>query len=405
MAPPLRILRVIARLNVGGPARHVAILDEGLSRRGHTTMLAFGPVREGEGSLEDLVTGVPTRRIDELGRRIRLFDDAVAFARIFRLIRAYRPHIVHTHTAKAGTLGRLAAALHNLLSPPHGRARLVHTFHGHVLEGYFGPVGDWLVRIIERSLARLTDRIVAISPRQRQDLTGRFGICSADRVDVVPLGLDLDDLLLIDASHGTLRAQLGIAADAFVVGFIGRLVPIKDPLTLIAAFADVAASAANAVLVIAGSGPLEEAVRREVEARGLQSRVRFAGWQRDLAALYATCDLIALVSRNEGTPVAIIEAMAAGRAVVATAVGGVPDLVEHQHTGLLVPPGSSAAITAAILSLLHDPSLRGMLGARARDQARNRFRRERLVDDIERLYVALRSTGMPQDATSTTRAG
>jgi glycosyltransferase involved in cell wall biosynthesis len=182
-------------------------------------------------------------------------------------------------------------------------------------------------------------------------------------------------------------------------------VPIKDPLTLIAAFADVAASAANAVLVIAGSGPLEEAVRREVEARGLQSRVRFAGWQRDLAALYATCDLIALVSRNEGTPVAIIEAMAAGRAVVATAVGGVPDLVEHQHTGLLVPPGSSAAITAAILSLLHDPSLRGMLGARARDQARTRFRRERLVDDIERLYVALRSTGMPQDATSTTRAG
>lgn len=405
MVSSLRILRIIARLNVGGPARHVAILDHGLNRRGHTTMLAFGPVGEGEGSLEDLMAGLPTYRIDELGRRIRLLDDAVAFVKIFRLIRAFRPDIVHTHTAKAGTLGRLAAALHNLLAGGGGRARLVHTFHGHVLEGYFGRIGNWLVRIIERSLGRLTDRIVAISTRQHDDLSRRFRICSADRIAVVPLGLDLDDLLSLDASHPTLRGSLGIAEQAVVIGFIGRLVPIKDPLSLVAAFAEIAASAPDAVLLIAGCGPLEQAVRCEVAIRGLQSRVRWAGWQRDLATLYATCDIVVLVSRNEGTPVAIIEAMAAGRAVVATAVGGVPDVIEHERTGLLVASGSSTAIAAAILRLLQDPCLRGELGGRARDEARRRFRRERLVEEIERLYLELRRTGIRRDASSSTARG
>ena len=396
MATPLRILRVIARLNVGGPARHVAILDEGLSRRGHTTMLAFGSVGEGEGSLEELVAGLPTRRIDELGRRIRPFDDAVAFAKIFRLIRAYRPQVVHTHTAKAGALGRMAAALHNLVSPRHRRARLVHTFHGHVLDGYFGRVGSQIVRIIERALALITDRIIAISPRQRDDLTRRFAICPADRVAVVPLGLDLDALLSLKGSHATLRGQLRIPAEAVVVGFIGRLVPIKDPLTLVSAFAEVAAAAPHAVLVIAGSGPLDDDVRQEVERRGLASQVRFAGWQRDLAALYATCDIVVLVSRNEGTPVAIIEAMAAGRAVVATAVGGVPDVLQHERTGLLVPPQSPALVAAALLRLVHDPPLRAELGVRARGEARLRFREERLVSDVEQLYLSLCSTGSPQ---------
>lgn len=383
----LRVLRVIARLNIGGPARHVTILDRGLRARGHETLLAFGPVGEGEGSLEDLARDLPTRPIPELGRRIRALSDAVAFLRVLRLMFRVRPDVVHTHTAKAGTLGRLAAALYNLTRRRQSRAIVVHTFHGHVLAGYFGPVGDRLVRTTERVLARLTDRIVAISEQQRADLCDRFRIAPPDRVVVVPLGLELDDLLALTPAHPSLRRTLGIADDAVVIGFVGRLVPIKQPLLLAEAFAAVASAAPEAVLLVAGDGPLADAFRADVEARGLTARVRFAGWQRDLRALYATCDVIALVSRNEGTPVAAIEGMAAGRTVVATAVGGVPDVVAGDRTGVLVPGQDPAAIADALLRVVRDAGLRARLGAAARDDVRARFRSERLVEDVERLYL------------------
>lgn len=387
MAPrPLRILRLIARLNTGGPARHVTILNRGLRARGHTTLLVFGPVADGEGSLESLAADLPHVRLEALGRRIHLLGDAVAFLRIVRLLFHYRPDVVHSHTAKAGTLGRLAAAVYNLVAGRRRRAAVVHTFHGHVLEGYFGTFGSRLVRLAERFLSRLTDRVVAISEHQQQDLTERFRVCAPARVVVVPLGLDLDELLSLSPSHPTLRAALQIPPDAVVVGFVGRLVPIKQPLTLISAFADVIAVAPRACLLIAGGGPLEDEVRREVAARGLERHVRFAGWQRDLASLYATCDLIALVSRNEGTPVALIEAMAAARPVVATAVGGVPDVVDDGRTGLVVPGGSIPAIADALLRLVTDPLLRARMGAAARREAHSRYRSDRLVCDVERLY-------------------
>ena len=208
-ARPLRILRIIARLNIGGPARHVTILDRGLRARGHETLLAYGPVGPGEGSLEDLARDLPTHPVPELGRQIRVAGDLIAFVRILRLLFQFRPDVVHTHTAKAGTLGRLAAAVYNLTRVRRRRTLVVHTFHGHVLDGYFGPVGDRLVRTAERTLARLTDRIIAISDRQRRDLIERFRICAPARVAVVPLGLELDDLLSLSPTHPSLRPALG----------------------------------------------------------------------------------------------------------------------------------------------------------------------------------------------------
>lgn len=388
----MRILSLIARLNVGGPARHVAVLDEGLKARGHTTLLGFGPVREGEGSLESLVEGLSVCRISELGRRIHPYDDLVAFLRIVWLMYRYRPDLLHTHTAKAGALGRLAAMVYNLTALGRPHVSVVHTFHGHVFEGYFGPVGDRAVRRAERMLARLTDRIIAISPLQRRDLVERFGIAGPSQVVVIPLGLDLDSLLAVTSSTPSLRSRLGIPEAAVVVGFVGRLVPVKDPFTLIDAFSRVIAAVPSAVLVVAGEGPLETELRQAVHSRGLDAHVRFAGWQLNLPSLYATCDIVVLTSRNEGTPMAVIEAMAAGRPVVATAVGGVPDLIESGRNGILVAAGAAADLADGVCRLARDQALREDMGQAARHLVASRFDRRRLVDDMERLYAEIAGT-------------
>lgn len=398
---PLRILRLIARLNIGGPARHVTILNRGLRERGHDTMLVFGPVDEGEGSLEDLASGIPVRRVPELGRRLRFGGDLVAFVRILRLMFALRPDVVHTHTAKAGALGRLAALVFNWTRRRDHRALVVHTFHGHVLSGYFGRVGDWLVRTTERLLATMTDCVIAISQGQRSDLTERFKVCPSSKVMVVPLGLDLDELLDMPASFPSLRDTLAIPAGAVVVGYVGRFVPIKNLSHLLEAFALVVKAAPSAVLIMAGDGPLRGQLEAQASSLGLEASLRFTGWQRDLRSLYATCDVVALTSLSEGTPVALIEAMAAGRAVVGTAVGGVPDVITHGRTGLLVPLTGRETIADAIIRLVEGPDLRRQIGRAARDDVRARFHSERLVRDVEGVYVAglrrLRAPATPNE--------
>ena len=385
----MKIVRVIARLNVGGPARHVVVLDRGLRARGHDTRLVHGSLEPLEASLGHLAaeSALPTTHIRDLGRRISPIGDLRAFVHLLRLIVREAPDVVHTHTAKAGTLGRLAALLYNLTRPRGRRCLVVHTFHGHVLTGYFGPATSAAVRLAERCLACITDRIVTISPAQREDIVDRFRIAGAGQTTIVPLGLDLDHLSRLDAHAPNLRRQLGISADALVVGYVGRFVPIKDLPTLVRAFARVAAARPDAVLLLVGDGPVRAEVDTLVAALGLQARVRTAGWIDDLAPLYATIDICALASRNEGTPVAIIEAMAAAKPVVATRVGGVADVVEHDRSGLLVPPGNPDALADEIVRLAADPHERSRLGAAGRQSVVERFSPDRLVGDIERLYV------------------
>lgn len=385
----LRVLRVIARLNIGGPARHVLLLDRGLRARGHRTLLVHGSVDEGEASLESLVDtySVHAHRIPQLGRRIHLLDDFRAFARLLAIVFRERPDVVHTHTAKAGTLGRLAALAFNVTRSRRRRAAVVHTFHGHVLDGYFSPVMNHLVRLAERRLARVTDRIITISPRQRLDIVERFAVAPAARTSVVPLGLDLDALLRLERGAPEWRERLAIPPGAFVVGYVGRLVPIKDPLTLLRATATAARHVPNLQLLIAGDGPLRPAMERAVVELGMTAVVRFAGWIDDLPGLYATMDVCALSSLNEGTPVALIEAMAAGLPVVATSVGGVPDLVEDERTGLLVPSRDPEALAEALLRLAARPDERRSFGAAARARVAERYSASRLVDDVEKLYI------------------
>jgi glycosyltransferase involved in cell wall biosynthesis len=388
---PIRVLRLIARLNIGGPARHVAILDEGLRVRGHDTLVVYGSLAAGEGSLERLLDdrALPSIYVPHLGRRVRPLDDLRAFISIFRAIRQRRPDVIHTHTAKAGALGRLAAALHNAITPGRHQAVVVHTFHGHVFSGYFGVAGSMLVRVAERALARLTDTIVAISPAQRADLTETFRIAPPARVQTVPLGLELTPLLRAPREGRGLRQALGLGPSAVVVGFVGRLVPVKDPATLVRAAALARREVADLHLIVAGDGALRASLHGLADDLGIAGSVHFLGWCSDLPSLYAAMDVFVLTSINEGTPVSLIEAMAAGVPAVATRVGGVPDVIRDGVDGMLVPAGDAPAVARAILDTISDRALAAQRARAARDRVAERYESARLVDDMEELYREL----------------
>lgn len=386
-----RILRVLTRLNIGGPAINVTLADAGLRARGYDTLLVHGRLGPGEASAGPLAAsyGIPTLELPALAREVSPRDDLAALRSLVRLLDERRPQIVHTHTSKAGALGRLAARWHNLRRPPGDRCLVVHTFDGHVFEGYFGSAGSRLVVLVERLLARWTDAIVAVAPRQRDDLVSRFRIAPASRVVVVPHGLDLAPYLEVPEADAAARAALGLPADAFVAVFAGRLVPIKDVATLLDAFAQVRAGIPAAHLVVAGDGELRGELMARARALGLDAAVHWLGWRRDLARLYAASDIVVLSSRNEGTPLALIEGMAAGRPAAATAVGGVPDVVREGQTGLLAPAGDAAALGEAIARLARDPALRRAMGSAARADMVARYSAARLADDLDRLYTSL----------------
>jgi glycosyltransferase involved in cell wall biosynthesis len=377
----IRVLRVIARLNVGGPARHVTILDGGLRARGFETLLAHGDVGAGEASLERLIptTGIRSLRIAGLGRSISLLGDVRAFLALVRLIFRYQPDVVHTHTAKAGTLGRIGAWLYNVTRLREQRCLVVHTFHGHVLHGYFGTLGSRLVRAIERALGWLTDIILVLSPRQRQDIGERYRIVPLRRMRVVPLGLELDELM---------RLPLGAhaAGERVVFGFVGRFVAIKNLPLLVDAFAAVHREEPATRLVLVGDGEGRSGVETAIAGHGLETAVELAGWRDDLVELYRSIDVLVLTSLNEGTPVAVIEAMAAGLPVIATDVGGVGDVVTHDDTGVLVPSQDTGALASAMLRVVRHPDDRRRLGAAARESVRSRFTADRLVAELAALY-------------------
>jgi glycosyltransferase involved in cell wall biosynthesis len=317
---------------------------------------------------------------------VRAGSDARAFVALLRLVFREQPDVVHTHTAKAGTLGRLAAFVYNSTRRRERRALVVHTFHGHVFEGYFSERTNRLVRLTERTLARITDLVITISPRQRRDIVERFAIASDAKTVVVPLGLDLERLLALPSDAPNMRVMLGASADDLVVGYVGRMVPVKDLGTLVKAFALAHASVPELRLALAGDGPERAGLERLARELDVLDRLHFLGWVEDLPALYATIDMFALSSLNEGTPVAAIEAMSAARAVVSTRVGGVPDVVEAGVSGLLVPAQDVNSLAGALVQLAADPALRSRLGQAGREFARVRYSHTRLVDDIDKLY-------------------
>jgi glycosyltransferase involved in cell wall biosynthesis len=291
----------------------------------------------------------------------------------------FSPALVHTHMAKAGTLARSTAL------SMRWRPLLVHTFHGHVLDGYFSkPVRDAFL-FTERFLGARTDALIAVSDEIRDELLD-LGIGRPDRWHVIPLGFDLSGFLKSVPGTGPLKGELGLTKESSLVGIVGRLVPIKDHRTALEAFLQLPD---NVHLAIVGDGEERNVIEELVGSMGLESRVHFLGWRMDVETVMSSLDVVLLSSRNEGSPVALIEASACGVPVVATDVGGVRSVVQDGQTGLLVPPGSPSPMARAVETLIADPGLRAHMGEAGRAHVMERFALERLVADIRTLYSDL----------------
>jgi glycosyltransferase involved in cell wall biosynthesis len=384
----VKVLRVIARLNVGGPALHVAYLSAGLVERGYRTTLVAGSLARGEGSMAFVAEsrGVDVVAIDELHREISPFRDARAVLKLARLIRRERPDILHTHTAKAGAVGRVAALLAGDARPPI----VVHTFHGHVLRGYFDPVRTLGFRLLERWLARATTVLIAVSPEVRDDLV-RLGVAPASKFAVIRLGIELSERLPdVDGHRGRrTRALVGIPERAFVVGWIGRMTAVKRTDDVVRAMRLLVDRGVDAYLCLVGDGPDREPLEKLAHELGIARRCLFVGYQEDVSGFYAAFDVLLLPSVNEGTPVSAIEALAAGRPVVATRVGGVPDVVVDGQDGFLVEPGDVDGLAERLASLAADPARRREMGEHGRNRVLPRYGVSRLIDDVDRLYRSL----------------
>jgi glycosyltransferase involved in cell wall biosynthesis len=360
----VKVLRVIARLNVGGPALHVAYLTAGLADRGYDTLLVAGKVARGEESMAfvALERGLRVETLDDLHREVSPFRDARAILRLAGLIRRERPTILHTHTAKAGAVGRIAALLAGGARPPV----IVHTFHGHVLRGYFSVPATLGFRTLERWLAKVTTALVAVSPEVRDDLV-RLGVAPASKFRVVRLGIELNERVAADVEkrHDT-RRLLGLSADAFVVGWIGRMTPVKRTRDVLEAFRGLLDRDVDAHLLLVGDGPDRKQLERDAHELGIARRCLFVGYQDDVAGFYGAIDVLLLPSANEGTPVSVIEALAAERPAVATRVGGVPDVIRDGVDGYLVAPGDMDGLSERLAALARNPALGAPQGAPGR---------------------------------------
>ena len=382
----MKVLRVIARLNMGGPALHVTYLTAGLRDRGYDTTLVAGSLARGEDSMEYVADelGVRVERLPELRRDISPVRDLLAVVRLAQLIRRERPTILHTHTAKAGAVGRVAALLAGNARPPI----VVHTFHGHVLRGYFGPVVTYGFRLLERWLARTTTALIAVSPEVRDELV-RLGVAPRDKFTVVRVGIELRDRVADRDGRAETRRVLGISPDCFTVGWIGRMTGVKRTGDVLLAFKQLRERGVDACLCLVGDGPERATAERRAHELGVMRNTFFLGYQEEVAPFYAAFDAMILPSGNEGTPVSAIEALAAGRPVVATRVGGVPDVVRDGEDGFLVDPGAVDQLADALGRLAEDPGLRERMGAAGRARVLPRYSVDRLVDDVDRLYRAL----------------
>jgi glycosyltransferase involved in cell wall biosynthesis len=406
------VVRINARLNVGGIARHVTWLTAGLQAAGFDSLLVTGTVPPGE---EDMVSfvesqGVKPLIIPEMSREISL-KDLITIWKLYRLFVRIRPAIVHTHAAKAGAVGRVAGILYRWFTPGAllGRPRLckyVHTFHGHIFHSYYGRCKTWFFLTIEKLLARIaTDQIVVISPQQYAEIHEHFGVGRAGQFRIIPLGLDLNAYAGWSSRRHIVRDELGAKETDILVGIVGRLTEIKDHglfLRVVAQFLQDHGMHKHYVrFVIVGNGHLGNALKIQSKALGLDQAVTFLGMRDDPQNFYPALDVVALTSRNEGTPLTLIEAMANARPVIATNVGGVVDLLGPVRQsaesgewtlcerGVLVQPGNSAAFSNGLARLVEDAVLRRDMGERGRIFVEKDYSKERLLQDIAKLYEDL----------------
>jgi glycosyltransferase involved in cell wall biosynthesis len=380
--PAIKIVRIIGRLNVGGPARQACLLHERL-RPDFQTILISGRPDDGEEDMSYLLSSQEgVHWVDSMSRPVRFFSDLQSLITIYKIIRCEKPDIVHTHTAKAGALGRIAAIL----------ARVpvrVHTFHGHVFAGYFGGFKTWMYLKIERLLARFTTRIVTVSDGQAKELADRYLVAPASKIRVIRNGFEWRESL---RSREEVRAELGVKPGQTAVLWMGRVVPIKGVDLL----ADVIRSASqNPALffVVVGDGPERDKFARLTDGC---DNIRALGWQKDIAPFLKASDIVLLTSINEGTPTSLIEAMFAGKPFVATDAGGTSDLaiglhdsgkpgIQEAENGFIVDRKANA-IVDCLVRLQQDLSLRDAMGRRGQLHATENWDSTRLLVEMRQLY-------------------
>ncbi len=387
---PLSIVHAIARLNVGGAALHVIELAAQQQARGHDVTVVAGTLAEGEESMEYVADdlGVPVVRLPALQRELSLVADAAAVRELRRTVVRRRADVLHTHTAKAGATGRLAAML---LFGEWPRTT-VHTFHGHVLSGYFSSRREKTFIRVERFLARRSGAIVAVSDEVRDDLV-RLGVAVPGRIVVIPYGFALSGLMRPDQAERDLRRrEIDLRPEAFVVGWAGRLTAIKRPQDLVRTLAALVGMGIDAFLVIVGDGPERRSVEKLAAELGVAERCRVLGYRRDMSHWYGTFDAFLLTSQNEGTPVVAIEALASGCPVVATEAGGTPTVVRHGVSGFLARVGDTHELAERLHELASTPGLAQSMGKTGEIDVKRRFSSKRMADAVDALYRRLLET-------------
>lgn len=385
MTKKIKILRIIARLNVGGPAIHAMLLTEALNDGQFKSILVTGEVDNSEKDMGYLARerGINPVVIPELGRNINPIKDLIALWKIYRLIRREKPDVVHTHTAKAGALGRIAAIF-------AGVPIKIHTFHGNIFQGYFNKLYVKLFILIEKVLAYFTTYIVVVSEQQKKDIGQRYKIAPLDKIKVIRLGLELEKFACVQPDQaGGLRKRLNIDNNTTVIGIVGRLVPVKNHEMLLDAIKQLHGHLNRKFdikCLIIGDGEKRETLEKYAKTLSLNGDVLFCGWQKDMENIYTNLDIVALTSFNEGTPVTLIEALAAGKPVVATNVGGVSEVVENGVNGYLVSAKDAEKFSECLAGLIENPERRIKFGTKGREVVRKKFSKERLIYDIKNIY-------------------
>lgn len=404
-----RILRIINRFNLGGPTHNAAYLTKHLPGD-YETLLVGGQWDESEEGSKHILDaiGVEPLILPEMRRDIAPWRDRTAYRRVKQLIKDFKPDIVHTHAAKAGAVGRMAAS-------EMGVKVIVHTFHGHVFHSYFGQLRTAMYKNIERFLAKRSTRIVAISERQKMELVDEHRICAENKVSVIPLGFDLSKFQQdLENKRKLFRRVYGVADDEIALGIVGRLVPVKNHglfLQSVKLLSERTGKKVRAFIV--GDGEERERLEQLTRDLGLSmaagpffnghgfghgangkpcvanAQVTFTSWIKEVDVVNAGLDIVALTSNNEGTPVTLIEAQAANKPVVSTNVGGIENVILSGRTGLLSPPGDAVRLTDNLFQVVEDEALRARLGAGGWEHVRDRYHYSRLVADTDRMYREL----------------